>query len=52
MAKFPAYLEVDYTFHPTENDKTGCDGLYINSVHVKWWGWPIIFIQWLLRGRQ
>jgi len=53
MAKPPAYLDIKWSFQPTENDEIGCDGLYIDSVKVKWWGWPILLFQWLTGvGRQ
>ncbi len=29
------------TFKPTEMDTTGCDGVYVKAIHIKWWGRPI-----------
>ena len=40
------------TYEPTEFDATGCDGMYVKSVRIKWWGYPIgwalSFKRWLL----
>jgi hypothetical protein len=45
--KFGFYTVI-CTYRPTELDSEGCDGIYVESVHIKWWGYPVIFIQWII----
>lgn len=47
MAKLPNYLKVEWSYQPTEIDKTGCDGIYIKSSKIKWWGWFVILYKWI-----
>ena len=44
MAKLPRYLrKTEISYHPTEYDKVGCDGMYIKKLHVAWWYTPILY---------
>ena len=37
MAKTPGWFTVTTSGKPTELDKQGCDGLYIESLAIHWW---------------
>jgi len=54
MAKIPLYLEVEWSYKPTETDRIGCDGIYIKRASIKWWYWPIMLVKLLIKstGRQ
>jgi len=43
--KAPAYLDIKWSYKPTANDKVGSGGIYVESVKVKWWGWPILLFR-------
>ena len=39
------WFVAEWDSKPTEKDRFGCDGLYIKSIHIKWWGY---LVGWLL----
>ena len=44
MAKFPRYLrKTEISYHPTNYDKIGFDGIYIKNIHVAWWYKPVLY---------
>jgi len=45
MAKMPKYLDVEWDTKPTDFDNKGCDGLFIRSIKIHWWGWPILLLK-------
>jgi len=49
MASFPQWLTVEWETRPTAMDKLGCDGIYLHSVNVAWWGWPILLFENVIR---
>jgi hypothetical protein len=46
----PRYLHVVWKTKPTNRDPVGCDGLYVESVKVDWWGWPFLLV-WAIKRR-
>jgi hypothetical protein len=49
MASLPKWLTVGWDTRPTAMDKLGCDGVYLRSVNVAWWGWPILLFESVIR---
>ena len=49
MAILTKYLTVEWDIRPTAMDKLGCDGIYLRSVNVAWWGWPILLFENVIR---
>ncbi len=37
MAKTPGWYAVTTSARPTELDRQGCDGLYIEAIRIHWW---------------
>lgn len=35
------WFTAEWDVKPTEMDHHGCDGLYVKSISIKWWGYPI-----------
>lgn len=44
------WFTAEWDSKPTEKDPHGCDGLYIKSIHIKWWGYPIGLLLSIKRG--
>lgn len=43
--KAPKYLSIEWSSSKTTLDDVGCDGVFIESVSVRWCGWIILFIE-------
>ena len=48
--KMPKYLHVEWDTKPTPFDPMGCDGLYLKSIKLNWWGYPFLLF-WALKGK-
>lgn len=45
--KAPKYIKYEWDTKPTDIDEDGCDGMYIVSIKILWWGWPFLFLHFL-----
>jgi hypothetical protein len=45
------WFTVKWCAEPTDLDPHGCDGLYIKSCKIKWWGWIIAALPIYIRSK-